>query len=199
MRLFFPLIALAACLMAQRESHAQAPPKARAWTDCDSVCLSLTDAIASRPETLEMRLEDALVIRRECAGEIVAAALNAVGPNRAMRQLIVNTALKVAPEKSSSILYAARNPTRSAPVPEVDEEKLFAAAVVVKKAVIPEEEIRRAEIPAIGAMNIAAAPAPAPESVPEVRRAIPVSAPSPAVEVRRAELPRLHLSQRRRR
>jgi hypothetical protein len=180
---------------------AQAVPKARVWTDCDTVCLTLVESIKAQPDTLVMRLEDALVIRRECAGEIVSAALGAVGSSRALREQVVQTALKVAPEKSQAILYAARHPTRPAPVTAVDEDALAAAAspeVTVRRAIVPTEEVRRAEIP-----GTVASASPPQVRQPEVRRAIRLTE-EPAVEVRPVEMarpgtPRLNLTQRRRR
>jgi hypothetical protein len=201
------VIALLACVLLAPDGRAQTAqaPKARLWTTCDEVCLALTESIKAQPETLVMRLEDALVIRRECAAEIVAAAMNAVGPNRTLRDQIVQTALKIVPERSKTILYAARNHARFAPtVAEVDEEKLLSSMVVVRKAIIPVEEVRRAELPAPAAVTQAPAPTPAPAPVvalapaPEVRRAIRITPTAAVDEIRRAAVPQHQLSQRRR-
>lgn len=163
-----------------REAHSQAP-KARLWNDCDQVCFALIAAIQERPDLLVMRLEDALVIREACAGEIVNAAINAVGREPALVDKIVKTALHVAPRRSSSILYAANHFTPVAPVAiaALDEEEIRRAELPAGARAAPTEEIRRAEVP--GVANT--------KPVPEVRRAIRIATLLPEVEIRRAEIP----------
>lgn len=147
-------------------------------------------AIRERPDTLVMRLEDALVIQESCAGEIVNAAINAVDGDPAQVEKIVQTAINVVPHRSKTILYAATHFTPRAPVALLaldnrpDEE--------VRRPVLPEgwnlqpsEEIRRAHIPAVAAA----------EPVPEVRRALRVTTLLPREEVRRAEMPQMAQSQ----
>jgi hypothetical protein len=184
LRLLLPALLMLAVPLA---SWGEKAAKARPWTECDSLCQSLIDSIKANPETLVMRIEDALVIRREFTGEIVAAALSAVGSNPALREKVVRTAIHVAPEKTDIILYAAQNPRRTTPMPmvaEVEPEIEVRRPIMVGRRVReepPAEEIRKAITPGMVAIS-------PPE---EIRRAVvPAGSMPPAmganVQVRRA-------------
>lgn len=109
--------------------HAQAP-KAKLWVSpCEDLCANLIAAIQRQPDTLEMRLEDALVINESCAAEIVASAMHAVRAEPHQVSRILETALNLAPRRSTAIREAIASYTPAAFMPVV------------------QEEIRRAELP----------------------------------------------------
>ena len=143
------VLALISWLMVMEQAYSQAP-KARRWTDCDEVCLALAQAIQDKPDTLVMRLEDALVIREACAGDIVHAAISAVGAEPSLVDKIVQTALHVSPQQSRSIKYAATHFTPQAAVALAYAAEPEAPTMEVRRAQIPmrpsvvAEEIRRA-------------------------------------------------------
>lgn len=151
-------------LMAQMlGAHAQAP-RAKLWVSpCEDLCANLIAAIQQQPDTLEMRLEDALVINESCAAEIVASAMHAVRAEPHQVSRILETALKLAPRRSTAIREAIASYTPAAFQPVVQEEirraELPAGRPLLKKdkAMIASQlagsagnvriEIRRAELP----------------------------------------------------
>ncbi|MBL9181761.1 MAG: hypothetical protein JNN17_06450 [Verrucomicrobiaceae bacterium] len=133
---------------------------------CEDVCASLAASVQNDPSSLKVRLEDALVIREECAREIVATAIAVVNAEPYRVREIIATAQNVLPWRQAEIASAAN----LASIPA-------AVALVEPQVAMPEFEVRRA--------LVAAAPEETP--VEEVRRA-----EVPEVEVRRAivEMPK---------
>lgn len=155
------------CLLPPLLQHASAQPvKAPPQLACEALCTELFMAIQANPGQMVMRLEDALVINSACAGELVTAAMDAVKADPALRNVILETALEMAPERSAVITAAVKH---------------YTPPVIVTAA--PKEEVRRAELPALARTRILPGE--------ELRRAeLPLSAQSPPiVEVRRAEVP----------
>ncbi len=147
-------------------AHAQAP-RAKLWVSpCEDLCANLIAAIQRQPDTLEMRLEDALVINESCAAEIVASAMHAVRAEPRQVSKILETALNLAPRRSAAIREAIASYTPAAFMPVVQEEirraELPVGRPLLKKdqALIASQlagsvgnvriEIRRAELPGLG-------------------------------------------------
>ena len=189
-RICLPLLISFVAAAAFPQASAQAPTTRGKTASCEQICNSLMASIERQPDTLVMRLEDALVMRESCAAEIVQAAMTAVAAQPALVDEIVRTAVKVAPSRRASILYAARHfqPMAPAALP-FQEEVEIRRAVIPAAASSPADasdvvEVRRA-LPATPS-----APAPPPPSADaiEVRKALPASAP-PTEEIRRATVP----------
>jgi len=190
MRLFLSIVLL---LAGGLEIHAQEEMARRAkpWVSpCETLCANLTQAIKERPDLMVMRLEDALVINEACAAEIVTAAIDAVRGNSTKVQQIMETAVKVAPSRSGIVMQAVHSYiplSRRAVVTEVEVRRaeipenapLFEirrAEVATSVVSQPIEEVRRAEVPALRAI----------ESNPTGRG--PQLEPTPIEEIRRAEV-----------
>ncbi|HBJ87581.1 MAG: hypothetical protein Q8M07_25115 [Prosthecobacter sp.] len=163
MRLLFLI-----CLLPPFIQHASAQPVKAAPPQlaCEALCAELFMAIQANPGQMVMRLEDALVINSACAGELVTTAMDAVNADPAQMSLIFETALEMAPERAAVITAAVKH---------------YTPPVVVTTA--PQEEVRRAELPAQAKSRILPGE--------ELRRAeLPFYSHSPPmVEVRRAEIP----------
>ncbi len=147
--------------------------------DCDALCASLMKAIQESPDTLIMKLEDALVINEACAGDIVTAAISAVGAQPALANQIIQTAIKVAPTRTAAIQRAVTNfqPVASAAQPY---EEIRRPALPDGLPAVAMEEVRRAESPLDAQPML------------EVRRAEVAAKPeaqTETMEVRRAEMP----------
>jgi hypothetical protein len=143
--------------------HAQTPKIMLRVSLCEDLCANLIAAIQRQPGTLEMRLEDALVIHESCAPEIVGAAMYAVRAEPGKVNKILATALKLAPRRADAIRAAVAGYKSSNYAPVVREEirraELPAGQTLLKKdkAVIATQiegvaegtriEIRRAELP----------------------------------------------------
>lgn len=164
--------------------------RAQPWfSPCEVLCANLKKSIEERPDMLVMRLEDALVINEPCAGEIVTAAIDAVRAKPHLVRVILETAMKVAPARSETVMAAARN-YEPGKVKELVYEEVRRAEMPpgaplmeIRRAepahVIgpgPVEEIRRAEVSVRKA-------APASEG----KRAVMANLP-PREEIRRAEI-----------
>ncbi len=138
-------------------------PRALPWlSPCEVLCANLTKAIQDRPDTLVMRLEDALVINEPCAAEIVTAAIDAVRGRPALVQQIMDTALKVAPSRSSIVMNAVRTYRP------------------LKERVVVQEEVRRAETPYSQPLEIRRAEVASSmgsRPIEEIRRALPPPVP----------------------
>jgi hypothetical protein len=117
---------------------------------CERLCGELFAAIRSNPDKLTMRLEEALVIKEDCAAELVTTAITAVNGEPTLVRKIQQTAVDMAPSREAVILAAVRGyrePVVAAAIP--------AAAVEVRRAELPDahtkplpgEEIRRAQLP----------------------------------------------------
>ena len=149
--------------LAPMEADAQQKKaKASQYRDCETLCADLNLSIQRHPERLGMWLEDALVIDESCAGEIVAAAMDAVGNEPELVRAILETAIHTSPRREREIRAAAKRFSIPAAKPMIE----------------PVEEIRRAVV----------AGTPEKEPVLEVRRALaPDKAePMPIEEIRRA-------------
>ncbi len=159
-----------------------------------------------------MRLEDALVINEPCAGEIVTAAINAVGADPAMVAKIVETAMNVAPRRAGVIEYAVTHFSPEAPParayeevrrPELPEGMRAVVLEEVRRAEAPSasvsaplEEVRRAEVPVTAA--VVPASAPMASRTEEVRRAVvPVSVLHRATNVTLPSSPQLSSPRKR--
>lgn len=156
--------------------HAQ-PVKSKPRLDsCEVLCAELFASIRGNPSSMEMRLEEALVINESCAAEIVTVAIDAVNSEPAMVRKIVATALEMAPRRTHAITAAVQGYR----TPEVAIAIPAGPAVTPAPIVAASEEIRRAELPQVIR--------PKPEAGEEVRRAeLPLSQHNmPIVEVRRA-------------
>jgi len=133
---------------------------------CEDVCASLAASVQNDPSSLKVRLEDALVIREECAREIVATAIAVVNAEPYRVREIIATAQNVLPWRQAEIASAANLASIPAAVALVEPQvTTMPAEFEVRRALVaaaPEEtaveEVRRAEIPEV-----------------EVRRAIVVS------------------------
>ncbi len=156
------------CLLAVTGSPALAQPvkSTPAQITCESLSAELFAAIRANPAKLEMRLEEALIIRESCTGEIVTAAIDAVNADPVLVQKIVKTAMDISPAKAALITEAVRHyqapSVAMSPVVEVRRAEPVAASSAPQ--VLPGEELRRAELPL-------------------VTKSIPI------VEVRKAEVP----------
>lgn len=169
MRCFSPLIFLLGSGLALHGEESLAP-RAQPWqSPCEILCTNLTQAIQERPDLMVMRLEDALVINEACAAEIVTAAMDAVRAKPALVQEILNTALKVAPSRSSLVMNAVRSYTpaseRVVVLEEVRRAEVAAVETLfeVRRAEVANasqpqaiEEVRRAELPALRAIEVEA-------------------------------------------
>jgi len=158
-------------------AHAQAP-RAKLWVSpCEDLCANLIAAIQQQPDTLEMRLEDALVINESCAAEIVASAMHAVRAEPHQVSKILETALKLAPRRSAVIREAIASYTPAAFQPVVQEE--------IRRAELPEGRPLLKKDKALIASQLAGS---AGNVRIEIRRAeLPDFAPQ--IEIRRAVLP----------
>lgn len=133
---------------------------------CEDVCASLAASVQKDPSSLKVRLEDALVIREECAREIVATAIAIVNAEPYRVREIIATAQNVLPWRQAEIASAANLASIPAAVALVEAQpQVMPAEFEVRRALIatapeetPVEEVRRAEMPEM-----------------EVRRAIVVS------------------------
>lgn len=133
---------------------------------CEDVCASLAASVQKDPSSLKVRLEDALVIREECAREIVATAIAIVNAEPYRVRDIISTAQNVLPWRQTEIASAANLASIPAAVALVEAQpQVMPAEFEVRRALIatapeetPVEEVRRAEMPEM-----------------EVRRAIVVS------------------------
>jgi len=146
-------------------SAQQKRPQGVKYRGCETLCADLNAAIQKHPERLGMWLEDALVIQEDCVGEIVTAAMDAVGNDPESVRAIQETTLHVAPHRAREIRAA------------MQRFKIPSAVAFTE----PEVEIRRAVVPG------KEPPEPPPETV-EIRRALAPEAekPTPIEEVRRA-------------
>lgn len=187
--LFITLMTQVTVGLAQVPEAAGRVPKAKLWVSpCEELCADLIAAIQRQPGSLEMRLEDALVMQESCAAELVSAARDAVKDDPTQLRLILKTALKLAPQRAEAIRAVLTQDRRVRAEPMV------------------QEEVRRAELPAGQALPKNARAQLASElgttSAPlEIRRA-ELPDPAPEIEVRRAELPsgpRLKMTTRKRR
>lgn len=173
MRRLLPLVLLLAC-EAEGYEEQVAAPRAQPWfSPCEILCANLKKSIEERPDMLVMRLEDALVINETCAGEIVTAAIDAVRAKPQLVRVILETAMKVVPARSETVMAAARS---------YEPGK-------VKELVY--EEVRRAEMPPGAPLMEIRRAEPAhvigPEPVEEIRRAeVSVRKASPMYEGKRA-------------
>ena len=161
------LFCLFCCILwVSKELHAQPAKSRNNQFTPEILCAELTASIRQRPQSLVMRLEEALVINETSAGDIVSAAIDAVDANPAQVRKIVETALNVAPARSAAIHAAVKN---------------YSAPVLMAK---PVEEIRRPELPEAAPLLSALA------AGEEVRRAqLPLMTQEmPIVEIRRAEV-----------
>jgi len=138
--------------------------KASQYRDCETLCADLNLSIQRHPERLGMWLEDALVINESCAGEIVAAAMDAVGNQPGLVRTILETAIHTVPRREREIRDAARRfaVPSAKPMMEIVEEVRRAVvpgmlgrepAFEVRRALVPDkaepmpiEEIRRAVV-----------------------------------------------------
>lgn len=149
-------------------------PRAQPWfSPCEVLCANLKKSIEERPDMLVMRLEDALVINETCAGEIVTAAIDAVRAKPHLVRVILETAMKVAPSRSETVMAAARSYE-----PGKVKELVF-------------EEVRRAEMPPGAPLMEIRRAEPAhvigPGPVEEIRRAeVSVRKTAPEFEGKRA-------------
>ncbi|MES2594636.1 MAG: hypothetical protein V4662_04845 [Verrucomicrobiota bacterium] len=160
----FVLLCCLILLMTESGAFAQQKrPQGVKYRGCETLCADLNASIQKHPERLGMWLEDALVINEDCVGEIVTAAMDAVGNNAEAVKAIQETTLHVVPHRQREVLTALKR----FKVP---------AAVAWQE---PEEEVRRAVVPE---------PIKAPAGEVEIRRALaPGGAlPTPIEEVRRA-------------
>lgn len=148
--------------------------KGMKYRDCASLCADLNAAIQKHPERLGMWLEDALVIHEDCVGEIVTAAMDAVGNEPEAVRAIQETTLHVAPHRAREIRAAMQRFKVPSALAWTEPEEEVRRAVVPGKAEPPSEtvEIRRALAPD------AAKPTP----IEEVRRAVVVAAPGPGLK-----------------
>ena len=126
-------------------AYAQAP-KAKLWVSpCEDLCVNLIAAIQRQPAALEMRLEDALVMQESCAADIVVSAMCAVQAEPDQVRIILQTALKIAPQRSAAVRQAMASYKPASLMPAPQEE--------IRRAELPDLappiEIRRAELPDI--------------------------------------------------
>lgn len=121
-------------------------PRATPWASrCQILCANLVTAIRERPDTLEMRLEDALVINESCAPEIITAAMDAVRAKPALVQKILETAIKMVPSRTTMMMEVVHSYVPASEIrPAIIEEVRTA---IVEDAPPLQEEIRRAELP----------------------------------------------------
>ena len=111
------------------------------------LCAELFAAIRANPAKMVMRLEEALVINESCAQELVITAIDAVNGDPALSRKIVETALELAPTKSAAIQAAVRN--HKTPAATNQEIRRAMIADTPQSALLPGEEVRRAELPLI--------------------------------------------------
>ncbi|MCX6854173.1 MAG: hypothetical protein NTV80_04620 [Verrucomicrobia bacterium] len=175
--------------LAQVPETAGRVPKAKLWVSpCEELCADLIAAIQRQPSSLEMRLEDALVMQESCAAELVSAARDAVKDDPTQLRLILKTALKLAPQRAEAIRAALTQDKRVMAEPMVQEE--------VRRAELPTGQTLPKNARAQLASELGTTSAPL-----EIRRA-EMPDPAPEIEVRRAELPsgpRLKMTTRKRR
>lgn len=146
-----PLCLSCLLLMLTTVTWAQPSKKKQPVVTCDMVCDELFAAIRANPEKLSMRLEEALVIKESCAGELVTAAIAAVDNEPTLVRRIQQTALEMSPRYKADILAAVRDykvVTVAVAEPQLVEEVRRAELPDIKKAkALPGEEIRRAQLP----------------------------------------------------
>jgi hypothetical protein len=171
MRLISALCSLA--FLVSAPGQAQPVKSTPSVITCETLCGELFNAIRMQPDKMVMRLEEALVIHEDCAGEIVTAAIDAVNAEPARVRKIFETAMELAPARSADINAAVKNYTAPVVVSAAEEP------VEVRRAVMPDaeplkpregEEVRRAELPlqtrSIPIVEVRRAePAPPPESL----------------------------------
>lgn len=124
---------------------------------CEDVCASLAASVQKDPSSLKVRLEDALVIREECAREIVATAIAVVNAEPYRVREIIATAQNVLPWRQAEIAAAANLASIPAAVALVEPEVVaMPAEFEVRRALLaaapeetPVEEVRRAEVPEV--------------------------------------------------
>lgn len=124
---------------------------------CEDVCASLAAAVQNDPSSLKVRLEDALVIREECAREIVATAIAVVNAEPYRVREIIATAQSVLPWRQAEIASAANLASIPAAVALVEPEVVtMPAEFEVRRALVaaapgetPVEEVRRAQVPEV--------------------------------------------------
>jgi hypothetical protein len=187
--LFTTLIVQATVGAGQVPEMAGQIPKAKLWVSpCEGLCADLIAAIKRQPASLEMRMEDALVMQESCAAELVGAAREAVGDDPSQLSLILKTALKLAPQRSVAIREAMTQDRRRTAEPVLQEE--------VRRAELPAGQTLPKNVRAQLSSELGTTSAPL-----EIRRA-ELPDPAPEIEVRRAELPsgpRLKMRTRKRR
>lgn len=191
MRLISALCSLA--FLVSAPGQAQPVKSTPSVITCETLCGELFNAIRMQPDKMVMRLEEALVIHEDCAGEIVTAAIDAVNAEPARVRKIFETAMELAPARSADINAAVKNYT--APVVASAAEE----PVEVRRAVMPDaepikpkegEEVRRAELP----LQTRSIP------IVEVRRAEPAPPPPESVgmvidpELKLPDVPKAQLS-----
>lgn len=139
------------CLLAVTASPGLAQPvkSTPAQITCESLTAELFAAIRANPAKLEMRLEEALIIRESCTAEIVTAAIDAVNADPALVQKIVKTAMDISPTKAALITSAVKHyqAPSVAMAPVVEVRRAEPAVVSAAPQVLPGEELRRAELP----------------------------------------------------
>jgi hypothetical protein len=124
---------------------------------CEDVCASLAASVQKDPASLKVRLEDALVIREECAREIVATAIAVVNAEPYRVREIIATAQNVLPWRQAEIASAANLASIPAAVAFVEPQApTMPAEFEVRRALLaaapeetPVEEVRRAEVPEV--------------------------------------------------
>jgi hypothetical protein len=184
MRRYLPWVLMLVCghvTCAEEEVALRAQPW---YSPCEILCANLKKAIEERPDLMIMRLEDALVINEPCAGDIVTAAIDAVRAKPHLVQQIVETAMKVAPTRSNTVMAAVHSykpgKVKELVMEEVRRAEMPATAPLmeIRRAVVaysvqqePMEEVRRAEMPV--ARDVGSADRMA-ENLPreEIRRAV---------------------------
>ncbi|MEN3941640.1 hypothetical protein WJU23_10140 [Prosthecobacter sp. SYSU 5D2] len=141
MRRFLPWLMMLVC--GHVNCAEEVALRAQPWfSPCEILCANLKKAIEERPDLMVMRLEDALVINEPCAGDIVTAAIDAVRAKPHMVQQIIETAMKVAPARSSTVMAAVHS-YKPGKVKELVMEEVRRAEI---PATAPLMEIRRAEM-----------------------------------------------------
>jgi len=132
--------------LAPRKADAQQKKsKASQYRDCEILCADLNLSIQRHPERLGMWLEDALVINESCAGEIVAAAIDAVGNQSELVRAILETAIHTSPRQEREIRAAVERFAIPAAKPMIEPvEEIRRAVMTSMSEKEPEFEVRRA-------------------------------------------------------
>ncbi len=125
----------------------------------EALCADLAASIRKNPANAVMRVEDALVINEAYASAIVLTALASVDGDARMRQKILDAAVEVVPHRRREIAKALELSSVPAAVLVVEQEPEYEVRraesantgasmplMEVRKAVIPQEEVRRAVV-----------------------------------------------------